>query len=48
MLVGLARDLPYPMILGHNWRRIYEALDATRNGQQLAVGLLGDEEDMEA
>lgn len=37
----------HPMILGCNWKRIYEALDATRDKEQLAAVLIEEEEDVE-
>lgn len=43
--VGVARDLPYPMILSWNWREIYDVLNIIRDNRLGEVGLLGSEED---
>lgn len=42
MPIRLARDLPYPMILGWDWHKIYEVLKVTRNVGVGGVGLAED------
>ncbi|KYO39868.1 hypothetical protein Y1Q_0006732 [Alligator mississippiensis] len=39
MPVGLTQDLPYPMILGRDWRKIYEVLGVAKNVGTGEIGL---------
>lgn len=39
MPVGLAKDLPYPLILSRDWAKIYQVLDTVR----IQEGLTGEE-----
>lgn len=45
MLVGLAHNLLYPMILRCNWKEIYEVLHIAKD--RGLSGLMGDEEEIQ-
>lgn len=45
MPVGVACNLPYPVILGWDWKEIYEVLNVIKNNRLGEVSLLGSEED---
>ncbi|KYO24051.1 hypothetical protein Y1Q_0004634 [Alligator mississippiensis] len=45
MPVALAEDLPYLMVLGHKWTKIYYILDIVRAYAKDILGLMVEESD---
>lgn len=45
MPIDIVDDLPDPMVLGHDWAKIWQVLDVVRAQSENRLGLAGEEVD---